>query len=158
MQREWCTWVSIGHLTVLWRSRSFPILCRRRNGAFTVPNSGARRCRVDDAQVVVIHDFVDRDGHLALVMEHLFNDTVWDRSLHHGLTAPRSCGLVLAVFPGVVHVDDRGVMHRDIEPENLIFTHDWQRKVTDVDIAQVLIIAETMAAFGGASVETPAYM
>jgi serine/threonine protein kinase len=49
-------------------------------------------------------------------------------------------------------------MHRDIEPENLIFTHDWQRKVTDVDIAQVLIIAETMAAFGGASVETPAYM
>lgn len=113
---------------------------------------------LDHPHVVVIHDFVDRDGHLALVMEHLPNGTVWDQFLHHGLAAPRACGLVLATLAGVHHAHDRGIMHRDIKPENLIFTHDWQLKVTDFGIAQVLSGTETMGTVEGAIVGTPAYM
>jgi len=113
---------------------------------------------LDHPHVVVIHDFVDRDGHLALVMEHLPNGTVWDQFLHHGLAAPRACGLVLATLAGVHHAHDRGILHRDIKPENLIFTHDWQLKVTDFGIAQVLTGTETMATAEGAIVGTPAYM
>ena len=113
---------------------------------------------LDHPHVVVIHDFVDRDGHLALVMEHLPNGTVWDQFLNHGLAAPRACGLVLATLAGVHHAHDRGIMHRDIKPENLIFTHDWQLKVTDFGIAQVLTGGETMGTADGAIVGTPAYM
>lgn len=113
---------------------------------------------LDHPHVVVIHDFVDRDGHLALVMEHLPNGTVWDQFLHHGLAAPRACGLVLATLAGVHHAHARGIMHRDIKPENLIFTHDWQLKVTDFGIAQVLTGGETMGTVEGAIVGTPAYM
>lgn len=113
---------------------------------------------LDHPHVVVIHDFVDRDGHLAIVMEHLPNGTVWDQFLHHGLAAPRACGLVLATLAGLHHAHDRGIMHRDIKPENLIFTHDWQLKVTDFGIAQVLSGRETMATTDGSIVGTPAYM
>ena len=113
---------------------------------------------LDHPHVVVIHDFVDRDGHLALVMEHLPNGTVWDQFLTHGLSAPRACGLALATLAGVHHAHQRGVMHRDIKPENLIFAHDWQLKVTDFGIAQVLTGNETMATAEGSIVGTPAYM
>jgi len=113
---------------------------------------------LDHPHVVVIHDFVDRDGHLALVMEHLPNGTVWDQFLNHGLAAPRACGLVLATLAGVHHAHDRGILHRDIKPENLIFTHDWQLKVTDFGIAQVLTGTETMGTVEGAIIGTPAYM
>ncbi len=113
---------------------------------------------LDHPHIVVIHDFVDRDGHLAIVMEHLPNGTVWDQFLHHGLAAPRACGLVLATLAGVHHAHDRSIMHRDIKPENLIFTHDWQLKVTDFGIAQVLTGDATMGTMEGAIVGTPAYM
>ena len=113
---------------------------------------------LDHPHIVVIHDFVDRDGHLALVMEHLPNGTVWEQFLHHGLAAPRACGLALATLAGVHHAHERGIMHRDIKPENLIFTHDWQLKVTDFGIAQVLTGRETMGTLEGAIVGTPAYM
>ena len=78
--------------------------------------------------------------------------------MHHGLAAQRACGLVLATLSGVHHARDRWIMHRDIKPENLIFIHDWQLKVTDFGIAQVLTGTETMGTFEGAIVGTPAYM
>lgn len=108
--------------------------------------------------VVVIHDFVDRDGVLAIVMEHLPNGTVWDQFLHHGLSAPKACGLTLATLAGCHHAHTNGVLHRDIKPENLIFNGEWELKVTDFGIAQMLTGDETMGTESGAIVGTPAYM
>jgi len=108
--------------------------------------------------VVVIHDFVERDGVLAIVMEHLPNGTVWDQFVHHGLSAPKACGLTLATLAGCHHAHNNGVLHRDIKPENLIFNREWELKVTDFGIAQMLTGEETMGTESGSIVGTPAYM
>lgn len=108
--------------------------------------------------VVTVHDFIDRDGHLALVMEQLPGGTVWDRFTSTGITQAQACGLVLATGSGVQHAHDQGLIHRDIKPENLMFAADGQLKVTDFGIAAVLNGETTMSTASGQVVGTPAYM
>ena len=114
--------------------------------------------RLDHPHIVVVHDFVDRDGHLALVMEQLPGGTLWDRFLDEGVKPAKAIGLILSTAAGVHHAHERGVLHRDIKPENLMFADDGQVKVTDFGIAQMLTGEETMATSEGEVLGTPAYM
>ena len=114
--------------------------------------------RLDHPHIVVVHDFVDRDGHLALVMEQLPGGTLWDRFLDEGVKPATAVGLILSTAAGVQHAHERGVLHRDIKPENLMFADDGQVKVTDFGIAQMLTGEETMATSDGEVLGTPAYM
>lgn len=108
--------------------------------------------------VVQVFDFVDRGGHLALVMERLQGGTVWSRFTTDGITAPMACGLVLSAAAGLDHAHRHGVLHRDVKPENLMFTERGQVKVTDFGIAKVMGGERTLATADGAVLGTPAYM
>lgn len=113
---------------------------------------------LDHPHVVVVHDFIDREGHLAIVMEQLPGGTVWDRFLNQGVTAQTACGLILAASSGLDHAHRHDVLHRDIKPENLMFTADGQVKVTDFGMAKVMGGEKTLATANGAILGTPAYM
>ena len=108
--------------------------------------------------VVVVHDFIDRNGHLALIMEHLGGGTVWDRFTSIGVTAPTACALLLSTAAGLDHAHRNGVLHRDVKPENLMFATDGQLKVTDFGMAKVMCGEQTMATADGVVLGTPAYM
>jgi len=108
--------------------------------------------------VVGIYDFIDRNGHLALVMEQLGGGTVWDQHVRGSLTAPLACGLMLAAAAGLDHAHNHGVLHRDVKPDNLMFTSTGQLKVTDFGIAKVVAGDKTVATADGTVVGTPAYM
>ncbi len=108
--------------------------------------------------VVQVFDFVDRAGHLALIMERLPGGTVWERFTSRGVTAPVACGLILAAAAGLDHAHRHGVLHRDVKPENLMFTGQGWLKVTDFGIAKVMGGDRTLATAEGAILGTPAYM
>ena len=108
--------------------------------------------------VVVVYDFIDRDGHLALVMEQLPGGTVWDRFTTTGVTAPIACALLLSTAAGLDHAHRNGVLHRDVKPENLLFSADGQLKVTDFGMAKVVGGEKTLATADGVVLGTPAYM
>ena len=108
--------------------------------------------------VVQVFDFVDRAGHLALIMERLPGGTVWERFTSRGVTAPVACGLILAAAAGLDHAHRHGVLHRDVKPDNLMFTGQGWLKVTDFGIAKVMGGDRTLATAEGAILGTPAYM
>jgi len=110
---------------------------------------------LDHPHVVPVYDFVESEGLLLLVMERLTGGTVSDRL---PMTPPVACAVMLGCCAGLHHAHGRGVLHRDVKPENLMFTAEGTIKVTDFGIAKVVGGSETVMTRTGSVQGTPAYM
>ncbi|HEX4777654.1 MAG TPA: kelch repeat-containing protein [Acidimicrobiia bacterium] len=113
---------------------------------------------LDHPHIVAIYDFVDYDGLCLLVMERLTGGTVWSRFHAGGFTPDVSCAILLAVCAGLHHAHQHGVLHRDVKPENLMFSGEGTLKVTDLGIAKVVGGSSTLATRAGEVLGTPAYI
>jgi len=108
--------------------------------------------------IVPIYDYVEREGLCLIVMEELPGGTVWDRFTTTGLKPPTACAVVLACCAALQHAHDKGVLHLDVKPDNLMFARDQAIKVTDFGISRVLSGDETLGTLDGQVLGTPAYM
>jgi serine/threonine-protein kinase len=108
--------------------------------------------------IVPVYDYVEREGLCLLVMEALPGGTLWDRFTGEGITMATACTAVLATCAGLHFAHQRGVLHRDVKPENLMFASDRTLKITDFGIAQVFGGDETVTTVDGSVIGTPAYM
>ena len=113
---------------------------------------------LDHPHIVPVYDYVEFDGLCLLVMEKLPGGTVWDRFVGEGLTMESSCAIVLATSAALHAAHQSGVLHRDVKPENLMFSAAGVLKVTDFGIAKVVGGSRTMATRAGEILGTPAYM
>ena len=129
-------------------------------------NSLVRRRFVDEAKllasfshvhIVPVYDFVEQDGLCLLVMERLGGGTL-DAYARDGIEGPAGCAAVIALCSGLQYAHERGVLHRDVKPGNVLVANDGLVKVTDFGIAKVLGGSETLATRAGFVLGTPAYM
>ena len=129
-------------------------------------NPLVRRRFVDEAKllasfshvhIVPVYDFVEQDGLCLLVMERLGGGTL-DVYARNGIDARAGCAAVVALCSGLQYAHERGVLHRDVKPGNVLVATDGLVKVTDFGIAKVLGGAETLVTRAGFVLGTPAYM
>ena len=114
---------------------------------------------LDHPHVVPVYDFVDRDGVCLLVMELLPGGTLRSRVIQAGgFTAPRAAAVCLAAASGLAAAHRRGVLHRDVKPENMLFAASGVLKVADFGIAKVLGGAAAYTTRRGEVIGTPAYI
>jgi hypothetical protein len=113
---------------------------------------------LDHPHVVPVFDFVEKDGLCLLVMELLPGGTVWNRFSAQGFTPPSACATVLAASAGLQAAHEKNVLHRDVKPENLMFSSEGVLKVTDFGIAKVVGGDSTLATRAGEVLGTPAYI
>lgn len=106
--------------------------------------------------IITIHD-IDRlaDGRHYLAMEFLPGG---DLARHKGeLFAPeRALGIVRQIASGLAVVHDKGMVHRDVKPANVLFRADGTAVLTDFGVAKDLDIDSELTQFGVA-VGSPAY-
>ena len=113
---------------------------------------------LDHPHVVPVYDFVEREGICLLVMELLPGGTLRSRVAGAGCTAPYAVAVSLACLSGLSAAHRRGILHRDVKPENMLFAASGVLKVTDFGIAKVIGGPGTVLTRVGDVVGTPAYI
>ena len=83
-----------------------------------------------------IIDFGMVDDHVFLVMPYMARGTLSDRiGGHRSLTPETTAGVAAQVATGLDYAHRRGLVHRDIKPDNILFDEDENALVTDFGIA-----------------------
>ncbi|SHN47600.1 Serine/threonine protein kinase [Cryptosporangium aurantiacum] len=107
----------------------------------------------DHPHVVRVHDYAESDGLCLIVMEHLPGGTLTSR-IAEGIRPETACAIGLAIADALHAAHQRGIVHRDIKPDNVLFAGDGAVKVTDFGIAKLF---EGSTITTGTLVGTPAY-
>ena len=107
--------------------------------------------------IVPVYDFVQHEGLCLLVMERLHGGTLSTR-FRNGVSGEDVCAIALAAASALHYAHQHGVLHRDVKPENIMFSAEGVLKVTDFGIAKVVGGSETVLTRTGFVLGTPAYM
>ena len=108
---------------------------------------------LDHPHIVRVYDYVETDELCLIVMEQLPGGTLTQRSA--GNTPEWACAVTVTIASALAYAHDRGVLHRDIKPDNVLFDAAGTVKVTDFGIAKIF---EGSSASGTTPVGTPMYM
>lgn len=114
--------------------------------------------RLQHPNIVTVYDVGEDEGVLYLAMEYISGG-----SLSQRLADPDSFSLterirVLSeVADALSHAHQRGVLHRDVKPANILLTDSSSAKVTDFGIGK-LLTGDTDLTTTGQMIGSPAYM
>ncbi|MCK9931927.1 serine/threonine-protein kinase [Frankia sp. Mgl5] len=107
--------------------------------------------RLDHPHIVRIYDYVAQDDLCLLIMELLGGGSL----AQHRLRAEATLAVGVAVADALAHAHAHGVAHRDIKPDNILFTETGQPKLTDFGIGRLF---EAGPGTTSGIVGTPKYM
>jgi serine/threonine protein kinase len=110
------------------------------------------------ANIMQVYDF-DYNEALDIyymVMEYIDGPTLKTRLAEGPLPLEEAVRIGIAIADALDYAHQRGMVHRDVKPANIMFMQDGQPVLTDFGIAKMLTLSGLTAS--GAMVGTPAYM
>ncbi len=102
--------------------------------------------RLDHPNIVPVHDFLDLDGRLCLVMKYVEGETLKDRLVRGPLPVEDCVRMVGGVGAALQHAHDRGIVHCDLKPSNIIMGIDGNVFLTDFGVARLATVDISYAA------------
>jgi tetratricopeptide (TPR) repeat protein/tRNA A-37 threonylcarbamoyl transferase component Bud32 len=135
-------------------------LDRSEDSAFRhrMQKEAERASQLNDAHIAAIHDLIEQDGQLFLVMEYVEGQTLREK-LREPLSQAEFFSIAEQCLAGVAVAHQHGIVHCDLKPENLMVTPEGVIKILDFGFAQPtpqMGVTETLscATLGG----TPGYI
>jgi eukaryotic-like serine/threonine-protein kinase len=119
---------------------------------------GRFAAQLSHPNVVAVFDTGEEDGVPYIVMELVEGTTLADEVRRRGpLPADEAAALGRQVCAGLEHAHARGLVHRDVKPQNLLLRDDGTLKVADFGIARSAAPSATLTE-AGTLLGTAAYM
>lgn len=111
--------------------------------------------------IVQLYDFGQLGERFYMVMEYIEGGTLRDRlqalpEENRRLPLSEVVDVVRGIAAALDYAHQRGIVHRDVKPANVMFTRDGDPVLTDFGVARML--GEGSVTMAGVSIGTPDYM
>jgi len=133
-----------------------PLLTADEEFAQRFLREGRIIAQLSDPHIVTVYDIASHEGNYYLSMEYLPGGTL-QRHIRRGLLLDDALRIAQAIADALQYAHRRGVIHRDIKPQNILFRENGQPVLTDFGIAKTLG-ANSIMTRTGLSLGTPRYM
>lgn len=109
--------------------------------------------------IVNAYDAGEFDGRHYFVMEYVEGTSVKDELVKRKVFEEKDgLEIILAVTEALKHAHEKGLVHRDIKPDNIILTKQGVVKLADLGLARPTGDEKRAAAEAGMAIGTPYYM
>jgi serine/threonine protein kinase/tetratricopeptide (TPR) repeat protein len=112
---------------------------------------------LNHSAIGVIHE-IDKtdDGQTFIAMAYYEGGTLRDRIDSGSLTADEAVAIASQIASGLSRAHEKGIVHRDIKPQNILLTRDGEAKIIDFGLAK--LAGRTKLTRDGSTLGTAAYM
>ncbi len=113
--------------------------------------------QIEHSAIVPVHDYGEYDGQPYLVMRYMPGGSLAERIQQQGALSMEETQPILArVAAALDAAYQRGIIHRDVKPANILFDQYGEAYLSDFGI--VKLTESTMQLTGSGIIGTPAYM
>ena len=108
--------------------------------------------------MVAVYDTGEEDGRPFIVMEYVAGRSLRDILRREGVLPQRAAEIAGDAALALHYAHERGLVHRDVKPANIMISNEGQVKVTDFGIARAVnteTVTQTAAVFGTAAYIAP---
>ena len=112
---------------------------------------------LDHPGIVPIFEVGEHDGHHYFSMGYVEGESLASRLLKGPLPSRAAAALILKVAEAIAYAHERGVVHRDLKPGNILLDGSGTPRVTDFGLAKIVLGDSTLTA-SSKIMGTPSYM
>src|SRR6185295_7849288 len=93
--------------------------------------------KLDHPNICTIHEVGEADGRCFIVMQYVEGETLSNTAARGPLELREVLDIAIQVSEALSEAHSRGIIHRDIKPQNIMITARGQTKVMDFGLAKV---------------------
>lgn len=94
-------------------------------------------CRLNNPHVVHVHDIFDQNGTTYIVMDYVAGETLQQKVQQNGpLSYEVAINYIAQLCEAVEHIHSHHILHRDIKPDNIIITPEYNVVLIDFGAAR----------------------
>ncbi len=120
---------------------------------------GKAAAKLNHANIVQAIDVGEAGGYHYFVMEYVDGDTVHDRlAKHKRYSEEEALDLIIGIADALHHAHEKGLIHRDVKPKNIMITKDGVAKLADMGLAREVADTRLAQSEAGRAYGTPYYI